>query len=787
MKLVLSLLENFISLNAGTTPHDIEKALIQLGHEVEGITTAGGNFPHVVAGKIITRAQHPNADRLGVCQVDVGEGSPRQIVCGAPNARDGLTVAVALPGAVLPGDFKIGESAIRGIESKGMICSERELGLSDEHNGIWEMQTDAAPGTPLNEIMGPAETVMEVSITPNRGDCFSHLGLARDLAALNLGTLKELSIPAAGNTKPAIGGTTTTADCPALNLLEVTGTSNKPSPKHIQKQLEAAGLRSRGVLVDATNYTMIALGQPLHAYDATKLKGNITVAAAKGGETYKGLNDVALTLQSGDITINDDTGIIGLGGILGGESSAVSDTTTAVVLEAAFFNSVRIALTGQAHQLFTDARQRFERGVDPAMTQQALLFCANCIREWAGGSVSSMVTAGQGVEAPKPIAYNTHFFTKLIGMEVEATRQQSILQSLGFKVEGKAPELSVTPPTYRTYMTTPEDLTEEILRVVGYENVTPVLPPSMPGQFQVNSTPIVLDRTARKALAAAGFPEIITYSFIGTPEAEKFAQDQALIILSNPLAQTDMTTLRPSLLPGLLNALKGNFARTEPSPRLAEVGKVFTAKGENLSAAGVLTTVGARHWHMAEHKPDVYTAKAAALHVLHMLGAPVESGTVSSTAPNYYHPGRSGTLAVGPFTLATFGELHPAYAKHYGLGTVAAFELNLEALLKLTSKPRPWQTQPYPPVLRDLAFLLPKTVKAAELVAAIRATNRDLLKQVEIFDHYQGERIPADKQSLAVSLTLQSAEKTLTDAEIKPVLDAAVQAVKTQLHGELRA
>lgn len=794
MKLVLSLLENFITLKPGTTPQDIEKALIQLGHEVEGIAKSGGSFANVLIGHIKERIQHPNADRLGVCQVDVGEGKLRQIVCGAPNACAGLTVAVAMPGAVLPGDFAIKVSKIRDVESNGMICSLDELAMASERaSGIWEMDTQAKPGTPLDDVLGPSETVMEVAVTPNRGDCFSHLGLARDLAALGLGKLKPVKAPAASKTSTKVKAETTTAGCPQINLVEITNLKNTPSPSHIQKQLEAAGLRPKNALVDATNYVMIALGQPLHAYDATKLKGTVRAVNAKGGESFKGIGDVTLKLVKDDVTIQDDSGIVGLGGILGGDGTSVSDTTTSVVLEAAYFNPVRIALTGQAHQLHTDARQRFERSVDPAMTQTALLYCASLIKQWAGGTVSSMATAGKGPEAPHAIAYNPEFFEIYIGHKLTAPQQKTILQNLGFKVAGSAKAWKVTPPTYRTYMTTPEDLTEELLRIVGYENVTPKLPPAMAGQFQVNGAPIILDRTARKALAASGFLEVITYSFIGRDTAQKFAPASDLIELANPLAQTDMTTMRPSLLPGLLTALKGNLAKSEPTARLAEVGKVYTAKAESLSAAGVLTASSTRHWRVKVAEPDAFAAKAAALQALTLLGAPVESTTTlgfhnNRNVPDYFHPGRSGSIQVGPFVLAVFGEIHPAILKSFGLTiNVAAFELNLEALLKLTSKPRPWQPLPYPPVLRDLAFLLPKEVNASSVIAAVRASNRDLLKSVEVFDHYVGERIAAGKQSIAISLTLQSAERTLTDADIKPVIDAAVNAVKDQLQGELRA
>lgn len=798
MKIVLSWLSDFLDFAPDATPQSIEAALIQLGHEVDGIETSGANFPHVVIGKILSREQHPNADKLGVCMVDAGEAQPRQIVCGAPNARAGLTVAVAMPGAVLPGDFAIKSSKIRDVQSDGMLCSQRELGMGNEHNGIWEIEAaNAVIGAPLASILGKPDTVLDVALTPNRGDCFSHLGIARELAAMNLGTLKSLPEVTPAATPVKITANTTTPDCPQINLLEITGvTPGAQAPAHIRAQLEAAGLRPKNALVDATNYTMLALGQPMHAYDAAKLTGTtITATLAKGGEDFAGLTEINLKLNANDVVITDGSGIIGLGGILGGKSTAVSDETTSIVLEAAYFNPVRIALSGQAHILHTDARQRFERGTDPAMAAYALLYCANLITEWAGGTISAPVQGGAGASTPVPITYDPDFFTRYIGMEVAHDRQQQILESLGFHVLVPDTSIpapwSVTPPTYRTYMTTPEDLTEEVLRIIGYENVTPVLPHGIGGQFNVNGAPITLDRLARRASASIGFLEVMTYSFIGQSTAEQFANGQGLLTLANPLAQTDMTTMRPSLLPGLLGALSKNFANSDPTPRLTEVGKVYTTKGESLMAAGVMAATGTRHWAGAESKPDTFDAKAAAQQVLSLLGAPIESASVARTAPAHFHPGRSGTISVGPFTLAVFGELHPALLKPYGFpahaGPIAVYEIYLEPLLKLQSKARPWQTSPYPAVTRDLAFVLPRSVTAGEVVGAINATKQVLVKSVEVFDHYIGDRIDTDKQSLALSLTLQSPDKTLTEADVTPVIQKAVEAVQNGLGGTLRA
>lgn len=792
MKISLNWLKDYLDLRDGVTPAQLAAGLVQLGHEVDAIADTASAFANVVIGRIKTREQHPNADRLGVCMVDVGEKELRQIVCGAPNARAGITVAVALPGAVLPGDFAIKESAIRSVESRGMICSERELGFGDEHNGIWELDNTVAAkaksGAPLMASLGRGDVVLDVAVTPNRGDCLSHLGIARELAALGFGTFKAPKFPALKGKGGAVVAKVSTADCGQLNLLRVSGVKAVASPAAVQARLEAAGIKPKNALVDVTNYVMLALGQPMHAYDAAKVKGGVYAAAAKGGETFDGIGDVKVELKAGDIAMCDDAGVVGLGGVLGGSASAVSEGTTEVILEAAYFDRVRISLTGQAHKLVTDARSRFERGVDPALTQDALRWAASLLVEWCGGEAGSMATAGEGVVAPVAITYTPDFARTFGGLEVAEKRQQEILATLGFGVKAGKGAWVITPPTYRTYMQNPEDIVEEILRVEGYEKVVPVMPAVLPGQFAIDGAPIAMDRKARKALAAAGFLEAMTYSFIGRDTAELFADGVTLVDLDNPLAQTDMTTMRPSLLPGLLAAVQGNFNRSEAMPRVGEVGKVYHAKGERLTAAGVLAHSGERHWRGNAAKPDVFAAKAAAWQALELLGAPVDSGTVTPNAGGYYHPGKSGVLKMGPFVLAKFGELHPAVVKKLKLDVaVAVFELELEPVLKMASKTRPFTPALYPPVKRDLAFILPAQVEAGAVLATLKQSNRDVLKRVDVFDVYQGERLPGCVKSVAFSLTLQAADRTLAEAEIVAVVDAAVAAVDKAHGGKLRA
>lgn len=790
MKISLAWLRDYLELPSGVDIPAMVAGLVQLGHEVDAVHDAGAALANVVVGKVVERGQHPNADKLAVCQVDVGaaHGGVRTIVCGAPNARAGLTVAVALPGAVVhDGKTTIGVSEIRGVTSNGMLAGRDELSLpsTDPDRHIWEMDTPAAAGTPLADVLGKNDTVLEVAVTPNRGDCLSHYGVARDLAALGIGVLKPWRAPAVKEQgKVDVAVTVSTEACPQFNLIQVRGVANKVSPTYVQTRLEACGIRPKNILVDATNYVMLAVGQPLHAYDAKELEGTFKVHGAKAGEVFESLLGDKLTLRDGDIVIEDGVGkIIDLCGISGGASSAVQDATTDVVLEAAVFDRAQIARTGQAHTMATDARYRFERGIDATRTQDALRLCAALVQEWGGGDISAMTTAGTGSPIPPAISYNPNICETFGGLAVDAQRQQTILKALGYGVSTKGDAWSITPPSFRTYMANPEDIVEEILRVVGYEHIPATLPRVIGNQLAIDGKPIELDRKARKALAAAGCAEAVTYSFIGAPDATLLAPTENLLTLDNPLAMDSMTTMRPSLLPGLLRAMAGNAAHKDVVAKLGEVGKVFTLQGERLMAAMVLVSDGARTWRGNGTKPDVFIAKAAALSVLEMLGVPMDSLMVEANAGGAYHPGKSGVLKLGPLVLARFGEIHPKLAKHFEApASTAMVELELEPLLKINPKNKPWIPSAYPAVKRDVALVVDNAVTAAALQATLRGTDRTLITAVDVFDVYVGEHVPAGKKSLALGLTLQAADRTLTEADITAVVAKAVEAAGTK-HG----
>jgi phenylalanyl-tRNA synthetase beta chain len=785
MKFSLSWLKEHLETDA--KPDELSTRLVQLGHELDGVEDQAARFDHVVVGRVQDRSPHPDADRLGVCTVDVGGGKTHTIVCGASNVRADLTVAVALPGAVLPGDFQIKKSKIRGVESEGMICSERELGLGEEHDGIWEMETDASPGTSLARAMGWDDVIFDVAVTPNRGDCLSVYGLARDLSAAGVGTLRPLAQPQAGKGTEPVKVTLETEDCSFFSGVYLRGIKNGPSPGWLRQRVEQAGLRPRSLVVDVTNYIMLTYGQPLHAYDADKLQGHISVQAATGGEKFKGIGEVALVLNPGDVTINDDSGIIGLGGILGGEGTAVDEKTTNVFLEAAWFERSRIARTGQQHQLVTDARYRFERGIDPAMTARANQLAADVILAEAGGERTEVLEVGTAEKKTATIDYEAAFCRTFGGLDVPATEQKKILKDLGFDPKEKGPLLKLTAPTWRTYMETPEDVVEEILRIRGYETVPAVLPPMAEKSIRDAAPTLALERLARQTLAGNGFVEVVTYSFIRRDRARMFARGESLLELDNPLDADTMTTMRPDLLPGLLEAAAGNMAHSRPVARLLELGTVFTATGERVHAAGVFVDDGARHWQGRLPSWDVFAAKAAALQVVEAAGVKLQSLQLQTPTANIFHPGRSGQLVLGKETIARFGEVHPKIVKAFDLkGRPAAFVVDLTALSNAKIRRGTFAASPYPPVMRDLAFVLDEQITAQDVVKTVAKAAGPLAKTVEVFDLYVGKGVPPGKKSLALALTLQADDRTLEDADITQVMDAAITEVKKRHKGELR-
>ncbi len=787
MKFSLSWLHDHLDTTA--TGQQIADGLLQLGHEVEEVVDEAAAFNNVVIGYVKERVQHPDADKLGVCTVDVGEGADRQIVCGAPNVRGGLTVAVALEGATLPNGMKIEPRKVRGVTSNGMICSAAELGLGDDHSGIMELETHAKPGDSFAEAMSHNDVVFDLALTPNRGDCFNVRGLARDLAALGLGKLNEISVPKLAHFETT-APQSKTEGCSYFGQLEVKFLKNQPSPAYIQRRLEQAGLRPRNILVDITNFILLDLGQPLHAYDGAKVALPLYCREAEEGEAYAGLNDTNLKLNKGDLVICDQNGIVGLAGILGGATSGVTDSTETVILEGALFNRAQIALTGQAHGVLSDARTRFERGVDPATVDLALQRAAAMMVEFAGEhvQVSSLASTGTTNVETATIDFNPTMVQTFGGLEVSVKRITEILQSLGFTVAQNGENLSVTAPTWRTYMSTPEDLVEEVVRVHGLDDVQPVLPALPLAPQQPAPARVQFDRAMRTALVQAGAMEVQTYSFIPQKVAQACAPGVALIEVANPIDAATMTTMRPSLLPGLLMAAQENTAHSDEATFIAEVGTVFTAQEERQHAAFLLTPSSQRHWQQQSTAPDVYAAKGRLLQALAALGVGEHTLQIEADAGALAHPGQSFKLKQGKLVVAWAGSVHPSVLKTANYkGKAPVFGcIDLTALEKVKARAPKYAPMDYPPVTRDLAFVVPADVTAGDIQRSLTNAAKPLLQSINLFDMYQGEQIAAGHKSVAFALTLRSADRTLSEDEITEVMDNCVATVRKNYNAELR-
>ncbi|MEC9291007.1 MAG: phenylalanine--tRNA ligase subunit beta [Pseudomonadota bacterium] len=767
--------------------------LTQLGHEVEEVEDHAESLKKVVIGHVLERTQHPDADKLGICKVEVGEDSPRQIVCGAPNVRAGLTVAVALDGAVLPGDFKIKPTKIRGVESNGMICSARELELGEDHDGIMELECDAKPGSDFASAMGYDDTTIEVAITPNRGDALSVLGLARDLAALGTGTLKALPT-AEGMAKAGdVSVNTDTENCALFSTVKIEGLKNTSSPDWMQQRLKAAGQRPIDAIVDVTNYIALTYGQPLHAYDISKMNGlTLTARMATEGDSFEALDEKTYTLKSTDIGIYNGDTLVGLGGIMGGETTAVDENTTDILLEAAHFDKDIIASTGQRLMILSEARHRFERGVDAHGSVNFGAVAAGLITDICGGGIKGQAVAGEAPAESRKVTFDTSRMETFAGLAVKTSECESILTKLGFTVKATGGSvLEVTPPTFRTMMDTDADLIEEVLRVKGYDQIPTVLP-ELPEEKTKASAPMLsYERHMRRKLATLGYTEALTYSFISREHARAFTSSpDTLVELENPIDQATMSTLRPSLVPGLLAALKAGISRGEQHVKLAEVGKAYDEKsGETWMACGLMYGAGHdAHWHNASTPADIFDVKADALACLEAMQVRADRMQISRDAGTSYHPGRSGSLRLGKNAYATFGEIHPSILKSFGIkGRVCVFEINISACAKTPMKGGAYAPSSFQASSRDFAFVLDKGVDAEQLLRAFNGADKTLVKSVSIFDVYEGDKLPEGKKSVALRVVLQSGEKTLTDEEINTICDKAVKTVETKLGGELRA
>ncbi len=795
MKFSLTWLKDHLDTDASA--EEIAAKLNAIGLEVESVEDPAAKLAGFTVARVLTAERHPNADKLQVLSVDTGRGEPLQVVCGAPNARAGLVGVLGLPGAVVPaGGFELKKSAIRGVESNGMMCSTRELELGEDHDGIIELPADAPVGMPFAEYHG-SDPVFDVAITPNRPDCMGVYGIARDLAAAGLGTLKPIAAQAVPGSFacPLPIRTDDPAGCPAFHGRVIRGVKNGPSPDWMQARLQSAGQRPISALVDITNYVMLAYGRPAHAYDLARLTGAIFARRAHDGETVLALNGKEYTLDSEMTVIADDAGVHDIAGIMGGEHSGCSDTTTDVLLEVAYFDPVRIGDTGRKLGLTSDARQRFERGVDPAFLDAGLELLTTLIIEICGGEASEVIRAGEAPSGTKVVAYDPALSERLGGVAIPEDQQRATLRALGFASDAR---WNVVVPSWRPDVDGAPDLVEEVVRIHGLDNVASVALPRTDGVARPTASPAQkLERKLRRAAAARGLNEAVTWSFLPTAEAEAFAEAGSdLWVLDNPISE-DMKAMRPSLLPGLLSAAKRNLDRGASGLRLFELGRRYLRgagghSDERLTLGVVLAGEKApRGWANGKAQAfDAFDAKAEALALLAEAGAPVDNLQVMGEAGEQFHPGQSATLRLGPKTvLARFGMLHPATLKAFDVAApVAAVELFLDAIPG--KKAAGFARAAYAPpalqaVTRDFAFLVPADLPAGDLVRAVRGADKANVVAVRLFDDFRGQGVPEGHKSLAIEVTLQPGEKSYDEAELKAIAER-ITAAAAKLGAVLR-
>jgi len=801
MKFTLSWLKEHLETDAPL--ERIVETLTMLGLEVEGVSDRAKGLEPLVVGHVLKAERHPNADKLQVCLVDVGGGDPITVVCGAPNARTGLKSAYAPSGTYIPAkNLTLEKREVRGVVSDGMLCSAWELGLSEDHEGIVELPEDAPVGTRFVDLMGLADPVIDVSLTPDRADCAGVRGIARDLAAAGLGTLKPLAKaePVPGRfpnpVRVHIDLPAEAANaCPLFLGRLIRGVRNGPSPRWLQDKLTAIGLRPISALVDITNFLTMDVARPLHVFDADKLNGHLTVRLARDGETLAALNGKTYTLDPSVTVIADEGGVESLGGIVGGEATGCTEATTSVYIEAALFDPLRTAQTGRRLGIESDARYRFERGLDPAFVATGMEYATRLILELCGGEASEVFVAGQAPEWRRTYTLRHDRVATLGGMDVPLAEQVRILRDLGCEVTEGDP-LRVVPPSWRADIHGEADLVEEVMRVAGFDHL-----PAVPLPRTAAVTKPALNATqrraaaVRRALADRGLHEAVTWSFMSSDLAARFAQVDPGLKLLNPIA-SDLDVMRPSILPNLIQAAGRNADRGYADATLFELGPQYDSPepdGQKQVAAGVRAGMAQpRHWAGGARPVDAYDAKADALAALEAAGAPVQNLQVTTDAPDWYHPGRSGTLRLGPTVLAWFGETHPEVLDRLGAkGPVVQFEVFLDrvpAPKKKAGTAKPLlRLSPFQPVERDFAFLVDAGVEADRLVKAVRGADKTLIRDVSVFDVYQGPGIEPGKKSVALAVTLQPVEKTLTDAEIEAVGQKVVAAVVKATGGSLRA
>lgn len=789
-------------LDTQATLNQIVEKLTMVGLEVEKVTDRAKGLETFVVGYVVEAKQHPNADRLRVCQVDTGTEKV-ELVCGAPNAKTGMRGVFAPGGSYIPGtNITLKPTEIRGVMSNGMLLSEREMGISDEHDGIIELNENAKIGDRVVDVMGLNDPIIEIAITPNRGDCLGVRGIARDLAAAGLGALKPLANgPVPGTFKSPVQvhlnfDEATKSACPHFVGRYIRGVQNGESPQWLKDKLLAIGLRPISALVDITNLLTMDLGRPLHVFDVAHLDGDVQARMAKPGEKLLALNGKEYTLGADMCVIADNSKVEALGGVMGGEASGCTETTTDVYVECAYFDPIRTATTGRKLQVISDARFRFERGVDPAFLETGMEIATRLIMDLCGGEPSEIVNAGTEANWKRDIALRPERIKTLGGIDIPLEEIERILIVLGFGVGGDNGLFKVAIPSWRSDIVGEACLVEEVVRIYGFDKI-PVVPVRADSGLPQNA--LLADQKrhsqARRVLAKRGMVEAVTYSFLSNADADLFGGAPDSVKLVNPIS-SDLDVMRPSLLPNLLNAANRNAARGMNSVAMFEVGPQFKGdlpEDQLIIAAGIRTNqIGSKHWNQGPRTVDIFDAKADALAVLDDLGAPAARLQAIAEAPAWYHPGRSGALCLGPKNkLAYFGEIHPGLLKRMGIkGQVIGFEIFVDALPKPKAKPSARKPHLNLPQLhavdRDFAFVVNDDVAASAIINAAIGTDKKLITNVSLFDVFSGGNLGEGKKSIAISVTMQPIEQTLTDAEIDSVAAKIIVNVAKSTGGSLR-
>ena len=796
MKFTLSWLKEHLATDASLD--QIVETMTMTGLEVEGVENAGEKLKAFTVARIISAAKHPNADKLQVCQVETSLGN-LEIVCGAPNARAGLVTAFAPIGTYIPGSgITLEAKPVRGVVSNGMLCSGAELELDTDADGIFELDPELAVGTPLAEALGLNDPVIDIEVTPNRPDWLGVAGIARDLAAASVGKqITKPVLPVPGRyPSPQKVATEAPQACAVFSGRFIRGVKNGPSPAWLQQRLRAIGQKPISALVDVTNLITHDRARPLHVYDATKLNGVVRARMGREGESFKALNGSVYNVTPAMCVIADDERVLGLGGVIGGEYSSVSETTTDILVECAYFDPTLTHQTGRALTLTTDAQYRFARGVDSGFVVPGLELATRMILELCGGEPSEIMVAGELLAPPKAIIFDPDRVRQLAGIDVKPTRVRAVLKDLGFETsaEGQSSKrLVVEPPTWRRDVDGPADLVEEVARIEGFDKMPTLAPPRAAG-FRAPPASVGESRMrlAKRATASLGYYEAVTPSFCARKNAQAFGGGGDNMIVANPIA-SDLDCMRPSALPNLLVAAQSNANRGFPDARLFEAGPIYrteTPEGQERTIAAVWRAQPPRHWR-ATVQPDIFDVKRDALTVLEAIGAPVGSLQTGTDVPAHWRPGRTGVLKLGNKPVAYFGEIHPRTLKAIGVEAPAlAFEIFVDALPQprakgSRSKP-PLEKLDQMPLTRDFAFVVDDATPAVDVVRAAFGADKQLITDVSLFDVYRGERMAAGKKSLAIEVTLQPREKTLTDADIEAASAKIIGAVVKATGGALR-